>query len=264
MMGRGHATMGAALWLTGCGVAHLAGARPTLAAVTVGTAMCAGWALAPDLDHPSSTLAHALGPVTRYVAKTIGAFGAWIHARTKTPADRADLDGHRTVTHTVVWALLSGILVTVAQMVGGRSAVGLLVLFAARIGVQTLLPSGMRTVRFTTGFGWPIPRRIRIATGTPIALVLAVAAAGTMSPSWWWLGLAAGAGSLIHCLGDALTDSGCPMLWPIVIRDRRWYLVGTPSSWRFAAGGNMERRFVQPLLWTIALCSLVWVAWGQL
>lgn len=60
-----------------------------------------------------------------------------------------------------------------------------------------------------------------------------------------WLGGPVAAGCLTHDLGDALTVAGVPLLWPRVIRERRWYPVGpklihTDDGW--------ERRLVWPLL----------------
>lgn len=41
---------------------------------------------------------------------------------------------------------------------------------------------------------------------------------------WWWLwALAAAVGVVVHILGDCLTPSGCPVLWPIQLRGRRFH-----------------------------------------
>src|SRR3712207_7033150 len=45
-----------------------------------------------------------------------------------------------------------------------------------------------------------------------------------------WLGTAVTLGMLVHSAGDAVTDSGAPLLWPIPIRERRWYPVGSPRA----------------------------------
>src|SRR5262249_47428211 len=72
VMGHTHAIPGAVLWLAAGGMvdrfapalaAH--GAAETAAAALV----CAGAAMLPDLDHPNSTVAHALGPVTHLLAR---------------------------------------------------------------------------------------------------------------------------------------------------------------------------------------------------
>lgn len=51
-----------------------------------------------------------------------------------------------------------------------------------------------------------------------------------------WLGLPIVLGALVHDIGDALTVSGCPVLWPIPIAGKRWYPIGPPKMMRFRAG----------------------------
>lgn len=48
-----------------------------------------------------------------------------------------------------------------------------------------------------------------------------------------WLGLPIVLGALVHDIGDALTVSGCPILWPIPLGRKRWYPVGPPKVMRF-------------------------------
>lgn len=259
MMGPTHAATGVAAWLTGTAAVQLCGGHPGIEVYVVGTAVCAGWAIAPDLDHKDSLIARAGGPLTRMVAAALGRFGAWVHWRTKTVYDRPDRDGHRTVTHTGAWALLWGLIVTVAQRWAGPFTSATLVFIAAHVGVQALLP--------------PRQRRFR-STGIPVGFAVGAglgAAAYTMTPGGgWWLGLAVGGGSLIHCLGDAWTNSGCPIMWPIPIgrRPRRWYPVGPPPHWRFDTGSDAgdwtEKSVVRPLSALLSLFSVVAAAWPVL
>ena len=62
-----------------------------------------------------------------------------------------------------------------------------------------------------------------------------------------WIGLPVALGSLVHCLGDALTVSGCPVLWPIPIGRRRWYPLGPPKVMRFRAGSWVEIKVLMPV-----------------
>jgi membrane-bound metal-dependent hydrolase YbcI (DUF457 family) len=82
----------------------------------------------------------------------------------------------------------------------------------------------------------------------PFALVVGVLAAAALGlaglrwplvGAWWWLGLVLGAGCLVHTLGDALTHSGVPLLWPFASRGRRWRRVGAPL--RFSTGKWFEK-----------------------
>ena len=43
---------------------------------------------------------------------------------------------------------------------------------------------------------------------------------------------------LVHAVGDAITESGAPLLWPLPIRGRTWYPVGSPRAARFRTGGR--------------------------
>ncbi len=262
MMGPGHATSGAAVWLGGCVTVQACGGHPSFAAVTVGALVCAGAALAPDIDHPNSTVARSVGWPTRTAARGVGLFGAWVHARTKTRWDRVDLDGHRTITHTGVWAVASGALVAAAQQWAASWAAGLLVFYVAHLGVRAALPPKWRSRWVRTGFRHPLIRRVRVSIPVLTALVAAVTAYQLTPQTGWWLGLAVAAGSITHCLGDSVTNSACPMLWPIPIgpagRRRRWFPVGPPPRFRFSTGDLVERKLVRPLL-AVAAGSLAMV-----
>lgn len=253
-MGRGHATMGAAWWLTGCVIARRNGVDLDPAVFTVGTAVCAGWALAPDLDHPSSTVARSVGPISRGAAWALGRVGAAVHDWTRTRWDRRDLDGHRTVTHTLVWAVLCGLAAAAAGRWGGPWTAAVLVFLGASVGVQAALPPR-----------WRRARQLPIPVPTAAALALAYVAYQFTPGSGWWLGLAVGAGVAIHCVGDMLTDSACPALWPIPLgrrgRPRRWYPIGPPKMLRFNAGGRVETLLVQPLLTALMVVAVAVLAW---
>lgn len=268
MMGRGHAISGAAVWLTGCAALQADGHPPRLTQVLLGTTVCAGWALAPDLDHPSSTVARCVGPATRLTARAVATFGAYIHAVTRTPADRVDLDGHRTVTHTAVWSVAVGLLVGLIGHYGGPWTAPALVFAATYLGLTAALPPRWRRRRIRTGFKARHLRRIRISTPVLAGLLLAWIAYRATPDGGWWLGLAVAVGSLTHCAGDCLTDSACPILWPLPLGPRsarrRWQPLGPPAVLRFHAGGLVERRLIQPLLLLAAAAALTWMAWPVL
>jgi membrane-bound metal-dependent hydrolase YbcI (DUF457 family) len=60
------------------------------------------------------------------------------------------------------------------------------------------------------------------------------------------VGAAMAAGCFAHCLGDALTLSGCPFLWPVPIRGETWWEIRPPRFLRFRTGGVVERLVVFP------------------
>lgn len=82
-------------------------------------------------------------------------------------------------------------------------------------------------------------------------LVVAGAVALTVrlcgSPSLVWLAWPVLVGYIAHLLGDSLTNSGCPILWPIKIAGRRWFPIGPPAAFRFGTGGWVERFVAMPV-----------------
>ena len=79
-----------------------------------------------------------------------------------------------------------------------------------------------------------------------------------------WLGAAVTLGMLVHAVGDAVTESGAPLLWPVPIRGRTWYPVGGPRVARFRTGGVVESWLVAPALTVGTLVLTVLVVPGVL
>jgi membrane-bound metal-dependent hydrolase YbcI (DUF457 family) len=263
MMGRGHALTGVTLWLGGCAAAAAVDpGLPSVALAVIGTPVCAGWALVPDIDHPKSTIAFSAGPVSQGIAAVTAGLSKVVHEATRTPADRPDHDGHRTVTHTILGAVVFGLIVGVAGWLGGRWTAAALVFWPAHLGISTLLKSRRRRV----SWGRPGRRRLRVRRSVVDAAVLAAGAAILTPGSAWWLGLAAGGGALIHIAGDMCTDGAVPALWPLILTDewgraRRWKPIGVPRRWRFNAGGWIEMRIVHRVLWALSTAVLLINIW---
>ncbi|MDN5931948.1 MAG: metal-dependent hydrolase, partial [Pseudonocardia sp.] len=103
----------------------------------------------------------------------------------------------------------------------------------------------------------PGPPSLVVAAGLTFAVEQYVpgGTAGTAG----WLGSAVTLGMIVHSVGDASTESGAPLLWPVPIRQRRWYPVGSPRPKRFRTGGRVEAWLVAPALTvaTFVLAMLV-------
>lgn len=213
MMGVTHATTGAAAWLVGCEAATFAGVHPSLPSVAVGAVVCAAGALIPDFDHPRSLASTSLHP-----AAAVLLLLAW----------RWHATGHH-------WWWVALIL-------------GVVALFPATL-TRALSRLVYRATSTTKDDRKGDAGTHRALTHTvPFALVVGVLAAAalglaglrwSMVGAWWWLGLPLGVGCLVHTLGDALTHSGVPLLWPFVSRGRRWRRVGAPL--RFSTGKWFEK-----------------------
>jgi hypothetical protein len=236
-MGRSHAVSGVLVGLLAGEVIGLTTWPQLLPfAVTV-----AGYALVPDLDHPGATASKILGPITGAVSFCLRKSSAALYALTKGPRDEKVSGQHRHLSHTVLFALTLGALAAgVTAWAGAWGVLGFLafglLLAVDRIGTFALLGAG------AGAFTW-----LTAAIGTN-PTNLATAFVESFTASTGWLGIAVAAGCITHCLGDALTESGCPFLFPIPIAGETWYEIRPPHWLRFRTDGKAERRVVFPAL----------------
>lgn len=251
MMGPSHALSGAAAWLTGSlALDYLGGFHQTPLQLAVGTAMCAGGALLPDLDlsgkvtanRGGATVAHTFGVVSLFLAECVEKFSLGVYKLTRGKKDPDRENGHRTLTHTIVYNVALGAGTTLLCWRAGKWAV---------IGVLFVTFAMMLRglfVKWAHRAGWVI-----------VTLVSAAAAFGTYQrlPSdrgYPILGLAIGVGGLIHLLGDLLTDRGCPLFWPIpTAKGKRWRAIGVPNSIAIKVGGSVEVLVLRTAFTVIAL-----------
>ncbi|MET7640700.1 metal-dependent hydrolase [Streptomyces sp. NPDC005438] len=247
MMGPAHSLSGAMAWL-GVGAAAQALDHPMPWPVLVaGALICSGAALAPDLDHRSATISRAFGPFSKVLCGVVDALSSAVYRATKAPADSRRSGGHRTLTHTWVWAVAIGAGFSALAVFGGHWAVLGILFVHMVLAVEGLL--------------W---RAARVSSDVLVWLLGAAAAwilTGILDQpgnganwlftdpgqEYLWLGLPIVLGALVHDLGDAITISGCPVLWPIQINGKRWYPLGTPRFMRFRAGSWVELKVLMPL-----------------
>jgi membrane-bound metal-dependent hydrolase YbcI (DUF457 family) len=250
VLGVSHATSGAALGLAVAGYApRVAEVEPSAGGILTFAAVCAGAALLPDLDHPASTATRRFAVFSWLAARAVRPLSAAVYRLTRARRDTGR-GAHRGLTHTALAALLLGVGVNAATAAWGTPVV-LGVLFVC----LALAIKGLDAVV-------PGPPSLVIAAGLTFAVHEFVpgGAAGTAG----WLGTALTLGMLVHAVGDAITESGAPLLWPLRIRDRRWYPVGSPRPLRFRTGGPMESWVVVPVLTLGTLVLLVLVVPGVL
>lgn len=248
MMGPAHSLSGAAAWL-GVGAAAAAAGRPMpWPVLLVGALICAGAALAPDLDHKAATISRSFGPVSRWLCEIVDKLSYSVYKATKGPGDPRRSGGHRTLTHTWLWAVLIGAICSVTAIAVDRWGVLLILFVHMVLAIEGLL--------------W---RAARGSSSDVLVWLLAAASAWILADildqpnsgadwlftapgqEYLWLGLPVVLGALVHDLGDALTVSGCPVLWPIPIGRKRWYPVGPPKGMRFRAGSWVEVKVLMPV-----------------
>lgn len=226
MMGRTHALSG---WCAGLALAPVLGAQ-TLHQTVVFGATTAGFALLPDLDHPRARASRLLGPLTRVISWLLRRVSAAVYALTKGPRDEPVTGRHRHLSHTALFAVGLGAATTSATHAWGPWAVTVVVILGlllaeAALGDWLLPVSGAAVVWWIHTAGDRMAELDR-ATG--------------------WLGVAVAAGCLTHCLGDALTKSGCPILFPLPIAGETWYEIRLPRPLRFRTGKRVENRLIFP------------------
>jgi len=254
VMGPTHATSGAVAWLAGAGlVTTVAGYSQSPAELAVYTAVCAGSALLPDLDvsgrvfrnRGGATAARTFGVVSLFLAECVEKLSLGIYLLTRTKKDPRRRNGHRTFTHTLVFAILIGALISLLVGPLGKPFVFGVLFFTLALAIRGLL------AEWVAKHGWLI-------TTAASAAVTVIAFAGLPAESYPLLGVAVGVGCLVHMLGDLITHHGCPLLWPIPIAGRTWYSVTLPGDLAVTAGGKFERVVLLPALTFLAFVAAAW------
>jgi membrane-bound metal-dependent hydrolase YbcI (DUF457 family) len=257
MMGPSHALSGAAAWLAGSlALAHFAHYHQTPAQIAVGTAMCAGGALLPDLDlsgrvctdQGGATVAHTFGVVSLFVAEVVEKISLGIYDLTRTRRDPHLHNGHRTFTHTLPFTAGVGIGIFELCLHEGKWGVLGVLFVAFAMALRGLFPG------WSKRSGWVV---VTVAAAIATVAAHASLAGGRGYPM---LGLAIGVGCVVHLLGDVLTSHGCPLLWPMPVGRRMWRCVRLPEPLAIRAGGLAERlvwRSVFFLVAAVAAAALV-------
>lgn len=269
VMGPTHALSGAATWLTlsavGSAIVGAGAAAGTvesaefLPVVALGTAVCAGAALAPDADSHSSTFVNSLGIFGKVIHEVTNTISLFVYNLTKTKYDPPKTNGHRTLTHTAPFAILMGVLVSAlsvmpgtVSLIGKEFAVGQLfsLLFMSlflHLALAGLFEKHVKKARKKYG-----PYVLML---TSAALTVATASFLPEGETYGWLGAAVAIGYIVHCLGDMITKMGVPLVMPIKIKGKRWYDVTLPAFMRIKAGGAFEYAVLLPLFSAITFLA---------
>jgi membrane-bound metal-dependent hydrolase YbcI (DUF457 family) len=247
----GHAATGAA---GGAALGLIPGLITSNFVLAITILGCAGMALLADIDHPKATVAQSFGWPTRTLAQLIETLTGWIYGATRTGRDPVRTGGHRTLTHTILFALSMFFL---ALWLGDNKLANLIILVLALYwGIRGFLPKTTKKLRKL------LPKAIRwLVTSKEFVFALAAIIPLLMwidripMLSSWSLALMVGWGTLIHSLGDCLTDSGAPLFFPLPIHGQVWYRIKAPV--RFSTGSKhgelLERRIKLLCLFFITL-----------
>ncbi|HVV23035.1 MAG TPA: metal-dependent hydrolase [Pseudonocardiaceae bacterium] len=240
-----HAVMGLAAWGAVSLLAVTHGVTVDTQTWIAGAALTSGAALLPDLDHPPSTVARSFGPLTKVISHGVDSASAGIYNIIRLKGDPHRHDGHRTFTHTAVFAALAGMVTASLVLLHNPWVTAALLFFFTGLSVRGLLHE------------W------NHAADTFVVIVMS----GFLTWQCWkwlhtggdkasWVGLSVLVGCLAHCVGDAVTEDGCPILWPLPLGRHLWYPIGLPKPMRYRTGGKVELLFVGPLCTVLS----VWLA----
>lgn len=239
-----HAVIGLACWGAVSLAASVHGTAVDWQTWLAGASITSGAALLPDLDHPPATVSRSFGPVTEGISHVTDKVSVGIYNLVRLKHDPHRTGGHRTFTHTAVFAAIAGILTTALLSIDKWWLTALVLFFFTGLGVRGLLhewdhkADTFVVIVASILMTWECWRWVSNANGSHQAQ---------------WAGVAVITGCLAHCLGDAITEEGVPVLWPIPLGLRLWRPVGLPTPLRYRTGGKVEMLFVGPLATVLSL-----------
>jgi membrane-bound metal-dependent hydrolase YbcI (DUF457 family) len=258
MMGPSHALSGAAVWLAGSwALENFADYHQSPLEIAVGTAVCAGAALLPDIDlsgrvtsgEGGATVAKTFGRVSLFVAEVVEKASLAVYSMTRLRDDPDRDNGHRTLTHTLPFAAGMGALTTWACTAGGRWAVIAVLFLMLGLALRGLFHNVAERL------GW-----------IPITLISGAAAYGTWlylpgGRGYPLLGLAVAAGCVVHLFGDIITRAGVPIFWPLPTGRRLWRMVGVPNIFALTVGSRVETLVLRGTFTLVSLAAVAGLAY---
>ncbi|WBB67530.1 metal-dependent hydrolase [Micromonospora sp. WMMD812] len=252
MMGPSHALSGAAVWLAGSwALDQFADYHQSPLALAVGTAVCAGGALFPDLDlsgkvtrnQGGATVARTFGVFSLFIAEVMEKISLGVYYTTKLSKDPRRNNGHRTLTHTIPFTVLVGWGTTALCTAYGKWAVIGILFFMIGLALRGLFDEWAERA------GWVV---VTLLSAGAAWFTFANLPGGRGYPM---IGLAVGVGCFVHILGDMITRAGVPILWPIPIKRRMWLMIGLPNSIALRTGSKTEVVVLRAALTIVALLA---------
>lgn len=226
MKGKNHLRMGACT----VGVVSAVGLVPFTsapAAVAVGVGLFMFGKVAPDLDHPGSSITRSWGWLSKLFSMLLVRPTARTAYRlTRSARDRPKPVTHRGFTHTLPGGFVAAIVTGWAILTGPIWAAVIIGLFVG--GAARVYDRGWKAYAFLAGaavgyFAWA-----EIVEAVP------------------WLVFVMTVGCYAHAVDDCVTTAGAPLKFPFKDKEtgRRWQRVGTPEWMRFDTGSGYETAVV--------------------
>lgn len=213
-----------------------------------------GASLMPDLDATNSTSINVLGIVGTILSKAMRGLSAIIQNIIKGPYDKSS-DPHRGFWHTLVSAFLVGALFSALTSINIElfaikdtpiTIATFIVMFLLYISIQLSLASLFNKKKGKIG-----------KLGTTVGAIVISFILVYLLPSninYYWVGGAVTFGWIAHLLGDMMTVSGVPILFPLKFKGKRWWDFRLPLG--IKAGGFIEKAILIPIFIIIILISL--------
>lgn len=217
-----------------------------------------GSALMPDLDAVKSTSINVLGFIGAGLSTAMRGFSSIVQGIIKGPYDKSS-DPHRGFWHTLVSAFLVGGLfagltsinvevftfrdnsITVATLI-----VLLILYISIKLALASLFKSFYNKNKNSSG-------KLGMTIGAfAISVILVILLPSNID--YTWVGGAVTFGWIAHLLGDMMTVSGVPILFPLKIKGKRWWDIRLPLG--IKAGGFIETAVLIPMFSIIIIVSL--------
>lgn len=219
-----------------------------------------GSSLMPDLDAVNSTSINVLGIIGTILSSAMRAFSSFIQSVIKGPYDKSS-DPHRGFWHTILSAVFIGFVVSMLtnlkiplfkvkniQFTVASLVIAFIIYISTQLTLASLLKSVYRkqqkNIMVKLGF---------MAMSVLFSIYLIIFMPTTINYSW--VGGAVTFGWITHLLGDMLTVSGVPILFPLKRKGKRWWDYRFPLG--IKAGGYVEKTLLIPLFSIIILVSLI-------
>lgn len=221
----------------------------------------AGAALLPDFDNVKSTAISALGPIGKLISKITRSFAVAIYTLTKTSKDDDEVNAHRGFWHTIPASIFIGVIVflttsipikIIIPFINKNSTIGFLfavlwLMLCYQLAIASLFSYSVKKLKKDL-FGWTF------IIGSSIIFALIILIFSPSDIAYSWIAILISLGYIFHILGDTLTVSGTPALWPLKHKGKRWW---TYRLGRIHAGSEFEYKIVVPIFIMLIIFAIV-------
>lgn len=212
----------------------------------------------PDLDNSRSSAMSALGPLGHLLSEGMRALSVSIFYLTRSDYDDENANPHRGFFHTAVSGILLFFLIlstcSITLKIGnvqiGQMFAILWIFMCSQIALSSIASKFYKK-----------NKKDNVIIGTLINFIISffmslliVIVSQTRTENYQWLAFVISFGCITHILGDLMTVSGAPFLFPLKIKGKRWYNIRIA---KFKAGNDFEKKIILPTFIGISLLALV-------